>query len=150
MTIRYFITNKNVFNNINMLMNNIFLVTNHLKEKIAKRNNVNTKIAYENSSDHASFNLLDIDSLSFCHSDLSKIHTPNDTVDYISIKAINEAYTVIEDKIFDSSYSIVTKFFYSKTSIYIFSFLFGFLVSAPFITHLKKCKINNVKFRIKE
>ncbi len=30
--------NKNVFNNINMLMNNIFLVTNHLKEKIAKRN----------------------------------------------------------------------------------------------------------------
>lgn len=119
-------------------------------EKIAKKNNVTTKIAYENSSDHASFNLLDIDSLSFCHSDLSKIHTPNDTVDYISIKAINEAYTVIEDKIFDSSYSIVTKFFYSKTSIYIFSFLFGFLVSAPFITHFKKYKISNVKFKIKE
>lgn len=111
-------------------------------EKIAKKNNVDTKIKYENSSDHASFNDLGIDALSFCHSDLSKIHTPNDTVDHISIKAINSAYSVIEDKIFDSSYGTVTKFFYSKTSIYIFSILFGFLVSSPFITSLKKRKIH--------
>ncbi len=111
-------------------------------EKIAKKNNVSTNVAYENSSDHASFNDLGIDSLSFCHSDLSKIHTPNDTVEHISIKAINAAYSVIEDKIFDSSYSIVTKFFYGKTSIYIFSILFGFLASAPFITYIKKRKIN--------
>lgn len=111
-------------------------------EKIAKKNNVSTKVTYENSSDHASFNDLGIDALSFCHSDLTKIHTPNDTIEHISINAINDAYSVIEDKIFDSSYSIVTKFFYGKTSILIFSILFGFLVSAPFITYIKKRKIN--------
>lgn len=110
-------------------------------EKIAKKNNVDTKITYENSSDHASFNELGIDALSFCHSDLSKIHTPNDTVDHISTDAINSAYIIIEDKIFNSSYSMLTKFFYGKPSLFIFSILFGFLVSAPFITYIKKRKI---------
>lgn len=107
-------------------------------EKIAKKNNVETNVVYENSSDHASFSDLGIDSLSFCHSDLSRIHTPNDKVEFISIDAINEAYSVIEDKIFDSSYGMVTKFFYGKSSILIFSILFGFLISAPFINYLKK------------
>ncbi|MBE6054368.1 MAG: Zn-dependent exopeptidase M28 [Clostridium sartagoforme] len=108
--------------------------------KIAKKNNITTKVVYENSSDHTSFNDLGIESLSFCHSDLSKIHTPKDTVDHISIDAINSAYSVIEDKIFDSSYNIVTKFFYGKTSIFIFSILFGFIASAPLITYIKKRK----------
>ena len=108
--------------------------------KIAKKNNITTKVVYENSSDHASFNDLGIESLSFCHSDLSKIHTPKDTVEHISIDAINSAYSVIEDKIFDSSYNIVTKFFYGKTSIFIFSILFGFIASAPIITYIKKRK----------
>ena len=110
-------------------------------EKIAKKNNVETNVVYENSSDHASFNDLGIDALSFCHSDLSRIHTPNDKVEFISIDAINEAYSVIEDKVFDSTYSMTTKFFYGKTSIFIFSILFGFLVSAPFIGYVKKKKI---------
>ncbi|MDV4151616.1 M28 family metallopeptidase [Clostridium sp. AL.422] len=109
--------------------------------KIAKDNNIETKVAYENSSDHASFNELGIESLSFCHSDLSKIHTPEDTVNYISVDAIDSAYSIIEDKILDSSYGIVTKFFYGKTSIFIFSVLFSFLASSPFITYLKKRKI---------
>ncbi len=110
-------------------------------EKIAKKNNVETNVVYENSSDHASFSDLGIDALSFCHSDLSRIHTPNDKVEFISIKAINEAYSVIEDKIFDSSYGMVTKFFYGKSSILIFSILFGFLISAPFVGYFKKKKI---------
>ncbi|MDZ4957204.1 M28 family peptidase, partial [Clostridium perfringens] len=44
-------------------------------EKISKKNNVSTNVVYEDSSDHASFNNLGIDALSFCHSDMSKIHT---------------------------------------------------------------------------
>lgn len=110
-------------------------------EKIAKANNVDTVVKYENSSDHASFNDLGIEALSFCHADLSKIHTPNDKVEYISLDAIDSAYSVIEDKIFDSSYSLVTKFFYGKTSLFIFSILLGFLVSSPIITYIKKKKI---------
>ena len=67
-------------------------------EKISKKNNVDTKLLYEDSSDHASFNNLGIDALSFCHSDMTKIHTPNDTVDYINVDAIDSVYSVIEDK----------------------------------------------------
>ncbi|WP_066895749.1 M28 family metallopeptidase [Clostridium nigeriense] len=110
-------------------------------EKIAKSNNVETVVKYENSSDHASFNDLGIDSLSFCHADVSKIHTPNDKVEYIDLNSINSAYSVIEDKIFESSYNLITKFFYGKLSILIFSILFGFLVSAPFINYFKKKRI---------
>ena len=109
-------------------------------EKIAKSNNVEIDVKYENSSDHASFNDLGIDALSFCHSDISKIHTPNDKVEYISLDAINSAYSVIEDKIFDSSYNMITKFFYGKASLFIFSILLGFLVSSPIITYIKKNK----------
>lgn len=110
-------------------------------EKIAKSKNVETKVVYENSSDHASFNDLGVDALSFCHSDLSKIHTPNDTYEYISLDAIDSAYSVAQDKIFKSSYSFTTNFFYGKTSIFIFSILFGFILSAPIINRLKKCRI---------
>ena len=110
-------------------------------EKIASSKNVETKVVYENSSDHASFNDLGIDSLSFCHSDLSKIHTPNDTYEYISLDAIDSAYSVIEDKIFKSSYSFITNFFYGRASIFIFSILFGFIISAPIINRLKRCRI---------
>ena len=110
-------------------------------EKIAKNNNVETKVTYENSSDHASFNDLGIDALSFSHSDLTKIHTPNDKVEYISTDAINSAYSVIEEKVFDSSYGFITKFFYGKTSIFIFSILFAFIASSPLTTYIKKRKI---------
>jgi aminopeptidase YwaD len=110
-------------------------------EKISKKNNVSTNVIYEDSSDHASFNNLGIDALSFCHSDMSKIHTPNDTVEHISTDAIDSAYNVIEDKINAYCYSPFTVFFHSKASLFIFAILFGFLVSAPFINHIKRRKL---------
>lgn len=111
-------------------------------ENISKKNNVDINVKYEDSSDHASFNNLGIDSLSFCHSDMTKIHTPNDTIDYISTDAINSAYSVIDDKIKESCYGIFTIFLHSKTSLFILTILLGFLISAPFINYLKKRKIN--------
>lgn len=110
-------------------------------EKIAKSKNVETNVVYENSSDHASFNDLGIDALSFCHSDLTRIHTPNDTYEHISLDAIDSAYSIAQDKIFKSSYSFTTNFFYGKASIFVFSILFGFILSAPVINRLKKCRI---------
>ena len=106
-------------------------------EKIAKNNDITTKVVYENSSDHASFNDLNIDALSFSHSDISRIHTPKDTVEHISTKAINSAYSVIEEKVFDSSYTSVTKFFYGKTSLFAFSIIFSFIASSPIISYIK-------------
>ncbi|ASW44037.1 M28 family metallopeptidase [Clostridium isatidis] len=104
--------------------------------EIAEDNKVKTEVVYEDSSDHASFNNEEIDALSFCHSDTSRIHTPNDTVEYISTEAIESAYSVIQDKIYDSCYSNLTIFFYTETSIITFSTLLFLLIVVPII--LKK------------
>ncbi|WP_300385620.1 M28 family metallopeptidase [Clostridium sp.] len=90
-------------------------------QKSAKKSNVKTLIEYEDSSDHASFNNLGIDSLSFCHSDLTRIHTPIDTVEFISLEAIDSAYSVINEKINNSCYNKSSIFFYSKPSVILFS-----------------------------
>ncbi|GAB6169248.1 M28 family metallopeptidase [Clostridium carnis] len=109
-------------------------------EKSSKKNNVSYEITYQDSSDHASFNNLGIDSLSFCHSDMSKIHTPNDKYDYISTTAIDSAYSVAKDVINKSSYGFINIFLHSKYSILLFSILLGFILSAPFINKFKSLK----------
>lgn len=98
-------------------------------EKIAKKKGVQTEVAYEDASDHASFNNAGIDSVSLCHSDTSKIHTPKDTVEFISTDAIDTAYQVVETKILDSSYGFLTKFFYGKGSIIFSSVLLILLIA---------------------
>jgi aminopeptidase YwaD len=102
-------------------------------QEISEDNKVETKVAYEDSSDHASFNNLGIDSLTFCHEDTTRIHTPNDTVEFISTDAIDSAYSVIQDKIYDSSYSNLTVFLHNKTSIVTFSIILIILITLPFI-----------------
>lgn len=104
----------------------------------AKKNDVKTLIEYADSSDHASFNNLGIDSLSFCHSDLTRIHTPVDTIEFISLDAIDSAYSVINEKINDSCYSNFSLFFYNKSSIIIFSTTLLILLLGGFYYKYKK------------
>lgn len=110
--------------------------------EIAKDNKVKTEIVYEDASDHASFNNAGIDALSLCHSDARRIHTPNDTVEYISTKAIKSAYSVIQNKIYDSCYDNLTIFFYTKSSIIAFSTLLVILIIIPFVLNKKEKKTN--------
>ena len=91
-------------------------------ENLAKKKNIETRVVYEDSSDHASFNNLGIDSLSFCHSDLTKIHTPNDKVEFISLSAIDDAYKLIEDKI-NENYNPVYLFLINRHSVILFSLI---------------------------
>ncbi len=107
-------------------------------EKLSKKYDTPYEIEYKDSSDHASFTNVGLDALSFCHSDMTKIHTPNDKVEFINTDAIDSVYTIVEAKIKDSSYGNITVFFHDKYSILIFSFLFGILVAAPF-ANKKKC-----------
>ncbi|MBB6714230.1 M28 family metallopeptidase [Clostridium gasigenes] len=107
-------------------------------EKLSKKYDTPYEIEYKDSSDHASFTNAGLDALSFCHSDMTKIHTPNDKVEFINTDAIDSVYTIVEAKIKDSSYGNITVFFHDKYSILIFSFLFGILVAAPF-ANKKKC-----------
>lgn len=108
-------------------------------EKLSKKYDTPYEIEYKDSSDHASFTNIGVDALSFCHSDMSKIHTPNDKVEFISTDAIDSVYTIVEAKIKNSSYRKITVFFYNKYSILILSFIFGLLVAYPFVNRKKSC-----------
>lgn len=109
-------------------------------QEYAKKNDVNTLIEYADSSDHASFNNLGIDSLSFCHSDTSRIHRPIDTIDFINLKSIDSAFSVINEKINDSCYNDFSLFFYNKYSIVLFSIMLIILLSYGFYSKYKKSK----------
>lgn len=101
-------------------------------EKLSKKNNTPFEVEYRDASDHASFSNIGLDSLSFCHSDMTKIHTPNDKVESISTDAIDSVYTIVNEKIKDSAYNKTSIFLHDKYSIFLFAVLFGILVSVPF------------------
>lgn len=56
---------------------------------------------FEDSSDHASFSSINVDAITFCDSDMSRIHTPNDTIEYISPSAIERCFSVAKEQIFN-------------------------------------------------
>lgn len=101
---------------------------NSLRE-ICEANNVGYEIIYEDSSDHASFNNLNIDAVSFCHSDKTRIHTPNDTIDYIDANAIDTVYSIIDEEIKSSCYSTFTRFIYSSNSMIFISICLIILIA---------------------
>lgn len=103
-----------------------------LKE-ICEKHNYKYEVVYQDSSDHASFNKLGIDSVSFCHSDLSKIHTPYDTITYIDQNAIDSVYEVVNQKILDTCYSKLTLLPYNKLLILLLSIILGILVGYPIL-----------------
>ena len=109
-------------------------------EDICKKNNAAYEIVYQDSSDHASFNKLGIDSVSFSHSDLSKIHTPYDTTTYINLKAIDSVYEIVNQKVMDSCYNKFTLFLYNKLLILVLSIILGILIGYPLLN--KKTKKN--------
>lgn len=60
---------------------------------------------FKNSSDHKSFREKNIDAVTFCDNDLSLIHTPNDTVENISLDNINRCYKVASTEIIKYAYN---------------------------------------------
>ena len=97
-------------------------------KSICKNNSVDYEVLYEDSSDHASFNNLNIDALSFCHSDKTRIHTPDDTIDYIDTNSIDTVYKIVETELKSSCYSSLTRFIYSQNSIIFISIVLILLI----------------------
>lgn len=100
-------------------------------EKYCTKYNIDYKIKYQNSSDHASFSSNGIDALTLCHGDFSRIHTPNDTVKYIDTTAINDVYSIVKDEIFNSAYSPIIIFFYNTNITLFFLITFMTLIFIP-------------------
>lgn len=69
------------------------------------KNNIKYDVKIQDSSDHTSFNNAKINALTICNSDLSRIHTPKDTIDYIDSNSINQVYSIVKEEIYNSSYN---------------------------------------------
>ena len=112
-------------------------------QQICKDEGVSYNILYQDSSDHASFNNLSIDAVSFCHSDLSKIHTPNDTVEYINEDAINTVSNIVLKKIQSTCYSPLTLYLYNPILILLISIILGILLSLGILNKNNNIMNNN-------
>ncbi|SHH50259.1 M28 family metallopeptidase [Clostridium grantii] len=62
------------------------------------------KYLFQDSSDHKAFRTNNIDAITFCDDDISRIHTPNDTIDNIDIDNIDRCYLVASKQIIKNAF----------------------------------------------
>jgi hypothetical protein len=86
---------------------------------------------FEDASDHEGFRKQNIDAITFCDNDVSRIHTPLDTFEHISLDSIERCYDVASKELvkytFKSSFIIINYkecFIISIIGIIIFSLLY--------------------------
>lgn len=95
------------------------------------KNNIDYQIKYQNSSDHASFSSKGIDALTLCHGDFSRIHTPNDTIEYIDTTSINDVYYLIKEEIYNYAYNPFIMILYNTNITLFFLIMFITLIFLP-------------------
>ncbi|MBC8059328.1 MAG: Zn-dependent exopeptidase M28 [Clostridiaceae bacterium] len=71
---------------------------------LCSKNNIRYSNLFEDSSDHEAFRDLNIDAVTFCDYDITKIHTPNDKVDYINTKSIDTCFKVVASELITYAY----------------------------------------------
>jgi len=59
---------------------------------------------FEDASDHKSFRENNIDAITFCDNDMSRIHTMNDTPEFISTSAIERCFKIVSKEIIKYSF----------------------------------------------
>ena len=89
--------------------------------EICNNFDIENKVTYQDSSDHASFCNDGFDSLTLSHSNTTNIHTPNDTVDKISTRGISQVYEVVECKTIDYAYNNIILIFYNSKTLILFA-----------------------------
>lgn len=111
-------------------------------EYICKKKKINFTELYQNSSDHAEFINNGFDSLTISTCDMTNIHTPKDTADKISTKAIEDTYTLVRSKVEDYAYNNLSLILYNFKTLILF-LLASFLLIGFKIFHNYKNKYNN-------
>lgn len=77
----------------------------HDLSKIFEEKNIYFNYLFENSSDHEGFRKHQIEAVTLSDYDLSKIHTPEDTIEFIDEKAIDRAFDVISKELIENYYT---------------------------------------------
>lgn len=73
--------------------------------EICNHKKITNIVENKDSSDHASFIKGGFDSVTINDGDITRIHTPEDTIEYISPTAIDRSLSVVWSEIFESAYS---------------------------------------------
>ncbi|SKA75466.1 Peptidase family M28 [Caloramator quimbayensis] len=105
---------------------------------------VSTKLMYDDNSDHAPLCRAGIDAVTLIHDNITKIHTPNDTLENVDVKRIKEVYTAAEAFLKYRDIVMVSSQFNNKHHIPVEAFIFSaiILISAGIRAALylkKKC-----------
>lgn len=81
--------------------------TNFMRSVTSTANNEKVKYnsIFEDASDHEAFRKKNIDAVTFCDSDMSKIHTPNDKLEYISTAAIDRCFKVVSREVIKEAFN---------------------------------------------
>ena len=96
---------------------------------ICQSNHTYYNYLFMDGSDHDSFRKINVDALTFCDSDLSVIHTPNDTADKINISSITRCYNVSSTEVINNAFGnnlmliYYLPIFFSSLSILVVIFL---------------------------
>ncbi|WP_461207418.1 M28 family metallopeptidase [Clostridium sp. DL1XJH146] len=72
----------------------------------------------QNSSDHIAFRQNSIDAYTFCDSDMSKIHTPDDDVEYINPDSIQRCFNITSEEVINFAFGGNPFIFYYNDIFY--------------------------------
>lgn len=89
---------------------------------------VNYSVLFEDASDHEYFRKLGIEAITYCDSDMSRIHTPEDRVEYISPSAIDRCFNIASGQIIKNSFTNPHIIIYSKEIFFISALLTALLL----------------------
>ncbi|HCW04546.1 MAG TPA: hypothetical protein DGK91_08465 [Clostridium sp.] len=81
---------------------------------ICSSKQINFNYLFKDSSDHEYFRKNGIDAITFCDNYASKIHSPEDKVQYISLSAIERCFSVISLQIVSYGYNNNIFILYNK------------------------------------
>jgi hypothetical protein len=101
------------------------------------KSGVSYNYLFEDASDHEAFRKHNIDAITFCDSDTSKIHTPEDKIEYISTEAIDRAFNVASKEVIKQGFSNNQMLLHYK-KIFMYSILAGVLLSILYNLQIKR------------
>ena len=81
---------------------------------------------FEDASDHEGFRKQNIDAITFCDNDMSRIHTPKDTFEHINLDSIARCYDVASKEIVKNTFKNSFIIIYHKECLVIS--IFGILI----------------------
>lgn len=112
---------------------------------VCAKQNIHFNYLFEDASDHASFRNKNINAVTFCNNDTSRIHTPLDTVSHINTDSIDRCFDVASSEIVNSAYNNSSIFIlYNKQICVLSLFAIAALILVLLQDKIFKQKLKNV------